>query len=128
MKKLVLLFTIGGLALLLAWQQFTAAPVARVIADDGGSQWRPQGNPVVGQWDKHMAAPTTFRTMHVGLNNTDQLWIATAPEQELAWVAEQNLYIPEGPTMDNDGQILHGDTGKFIEQKIYLYRSYLSPG
>ena len=54
---------------------------------------------------QHMATPITFRTMHVGLNNSDQLWIATAPEQELAWVAEQDMFIPEGPTMDNLGQI-----------------------
>jgi outer membrane protein assembly factor BamB len=127
MKKIIFILTITSLAMLLAWQQFTAAPVARVIIDDGGTGWRPQGNPVVGQWDKHMAAPSTFRTMHVGLNNTDQLWTATAVEQELAWVAEETMYIPEGPTMDNDGQIyfsplypledvslvvLDGDTGK----------------
>src|SRR5690606_4013420 len=88
-----------------SWKQFSAAPVARTIPDDGGTQWRPQGQPTVDVSDVHMAAPTTFRTMHVGLNNSDQLWIATAPEQELAWVAEQDMYIPEGPTMDNLGQI-----------------------
>jgi len=108
MKKL----TVVGIVLLLLlaagliyWHQYTAAPVARTIADDGGTQWRPQGNPTVGIFDEHMAAPITFRTMHVGLNNSDQLWIATAPEQELAWVAEQDMYIPEGPTMDDLGQI-----------------------
>ena len=90
---------------LISWRQFTTAPVARTVPDDGGTQWRPQGNPTVGAIDSHMAAPTTFRTMHVGLNNSDQLWIATAPEQELAWVAEQDMYIPEGPTMDDLGQI-----------------------
>lgn len=105
MKKLLLFFALVSIATLVAWQQFTAAPIARLVPDDGGTHWRPQGNPTVGAIDQHMATPITFRTMHVGLNNSDQLWIATAPEQELAWVAEEDFYIPEGPTMDNLGQI-----------------------
>jgi outer membrane protein assembly factor BamB len=105
MKKLITLLAIIAIAVIAGWAQFTAAPVARTIPDDGGTQWRPQGNPTVGLSHTHVAAPITFRTMHVGLNNSDQLWIATAPEQELAWVAEQDMYIPEGPTLDNLGQI-----------------------
>ncbi|CAA0080018.1 Uncharacterised protein [Halioglobus japonicus] len=105
MKKLLLVIAVIALATFFAWREFTQAPVARTIADDGGTRWRPEGNPTVGASNAHIATPITFRTMHVGLNNTDQLWIATAPEQELAWVAEQQLYIPEGPTMDDRGQI-----------------------
>ncbi len=127
MKKLAILLALLGAAAFIGWRQFTAAPVARVVPDDGGTAWRPQGNPNVGAFDAHIATPITFRTMHVGLNNSDHLWIATAPEQELAWVAEQDMYIPEGPTMDNRGQIyfsplypqenvslvvLEGETGK----------------
>jgi outer membrane protein assembly factor BamB len=105
MKKLILFATLIFLAALAGWKQFTAPPVARTVPDDGGTEWRPQGNPNVGASNEHIAIPTTFRTMHVGLNNSDHLWIATAPEQELAWVAEEDMYIPEGPTMDNEGQI-----------------------
>lgn len=107
MKKLIIVIVIAILivAALLLWKQFTEAPVARTIPDDGGTQWQPEGNPTVGEFNEDIATPITFRTMHVGLNNTDQLWIATAPEQELAWVAEEDMYIPEGPTMDNLGQI-----------------------
>jgi outer membrane protein assembly factor BamB len=105
MKKLLLILVVIVIAAFVAWQQFTKAPVARFIPDDGGTQWRPQGNPTVGLSAAHIAPPVTFRTMHVGLNNSDQLWIATAPEQELAWVAEQDMYIPEGPTLDDLGQI-----------------------
>ena len=105
MKKLLFVFAIAVIAALLGWRQFAAPPIARHMADDGGTAWRPQDNPVVGAFDQHTATPITFRTMHVGLNNSDHLWIATAPEQELAWVAEQDMYIPEGPTMDNLGQI-----------------------
>ncbi len=105
MKKLAITFVVIAVAVFLGWQKFSAAPVARVVPDDGGTQWRPQGNPIVGLFDEHMTTPITFRTMHVSLNNSDQLWIATAPEQELAWVAEQDMFVPEGPTMDNLGQI-----------------------
>ncbi|MEZ5572121.1 MAG: PQQ-binding-like beta-propeller repeat protein [Halioglobus sp.] len=105
MKKLLLVFALVAVGGWIAWQRFSATPVARVVADDGGTLWQPQGNPIVGAMDEHMPAPITFRTMHVGLNNSDQLWIATAPEQELAWVAEQELYVPEGPTIDNLGQL-----------------------
>lgn len=105
MKKIAVLIVLVAAAAFIGWRHFTAAPVARVVPDDGGTAWRPQGNPNVGAFDAHMATPITFRTMHVGLNNSDHLWIATAPEQELAWVAEQDMYIPEGPTMDNRGQI-----------------------
>lgn len=105
MKKLFAIVVILAFAAFLGWKQFTQAPVPRQIADDRGTQWLPIGNPTVGVLDEHIATPITFRTMHVGLNNSDQLWIATAPEQELAWIAEQDMYIPEGPTMDNLGQI-----------------------
>lgn len=127
MKKLVLLLALLAAAAFLGWREFTAAPVARVVPDDDGTAWQPRGNPNVGAFDPRMAAPITFRTMHVGLNNSDHLWIATAPEQELAWVAEPDMYIPEGPTLDNRGRIyfsplypredvslvaLDGETGK----------------
>jgi outer membrane protein assembly factor BamB len=105
MKKLAIALVLIAVAAFVGWRAFTAAPIARIVADDGGTRWRPQGNPTVGVYDPRMAAPITFRTMHVSLNNSDQLWIATAPEQELAWVAEQDMYIPEGPTMDDLGQI-----------------------
>ena len=127
MKAIAMIVTIVGIAAFAGWATFTAAPVARGIPDDGGTAWKPIGSPNVGTYNAHVAAPVTFRTMHVGLNNTDHVWTATAPEQELAWIAEQDMYIPEGPTMDNEGRVyfsplypqedvslvvLDGDTGK----------------
>lgn len=105
LKRLAVALVLVVIALFAGWREFSAAPLARVIGDDGGTQWRPQGKPVVGAFDEHMALPVTFRTMHVGLNNSDHLWIATAPEQALAWVAEQDLFVPEGPSIDDLGQI-----------------------
>jgi outer membrane protein assembly factor BamB len=105
MKKLIIVLVVAAVAVFAGWKLFSAKPIARLVPDDGGTLWRPEGNPTVGAFASHMPAPITFHTMHVGLNNSDQLWIATAAEQELAWVAEQDMYIPEGPTMDDLGQI-----------------------
>ena len=49
--------------------------------------------------------PDAFRTMHVGPNNSDNVWVVTAPELELAWVEETSFYVPEGPTYDNLGNL-----------------------
>jgi len=43
--------------------------------------------------------------MHVGPNNSDNVWVAAAPKMELDWVAETSFYIPEGPTFDNQGNL-----------------------
>ena len=49
--------------------------------------------------------PDAFRTRHVGPNNSDNVWVVTAPELELAWVEETKFYVPEGPTYDNLGNL-----------------------
>ncbi|MEM1403539.1 MAG: PQQ-binding-like beta-propeller repeat protein [Pseudomonadota bacterium] len=105
MKKSILLLLfllIGGVVY---WAWLTSIPTARGVVDDGGTQWRPRGEPVVPLATTHVDAPDTFHTMHVGLNNTDQLWIATAPRQEIAWTSELDMYVPEGPTMDSQGRV-----------------------
>ncbi|WP_163930899.1 PQQ-binding-like beta-propeller repeat protein [Paraferrimonas sp. SM1919] len=108
---------------------FLKDPVLRNIPTDKGSHWQPNGIPNVPNSTAQNLNKVAFRTMHGDLNNSDQLWIATAPEQELAWTAEAHLYVPEGPTMDDNGNIyfsplfpsedvsliaLDGDTGKRI--------------
>ncbi|MBL6700168.1 MAG: PQQ-binding-like beta-propeller repeat protein [Luminiphilus sp.] len=87
------------------WHWLAAKPIARTVADDGGTGWRPHGEPIVSATGLPVNVPDTFQTMHVGLNNTDQLWIATAPRQEVAWTVELDMYVPEGPTMDFEGRV-----------------------
>ncbi len=96
------------------------APTIAVLASTGCSspepsvatvpaivtEWAPEGARIVGSYDYQVIPePNAFRTMHVGPNNTDNVWVALAPKLELAWVSETKLYVPEGPTYDNAGNL-----------------------
>ncbi len=70
------------------------------------TQWTPEGARTVGDYAYGVIPrPDAFHTMHVGPNNTDNVWVAVAPELELDWVTETSFYIPEGPTYDNEGNL-----------------------
>jgi outer membrane protein assembly factor BamB len=70
------------------------------------TRWAPLGARTVGDYAYDVIPePNGFHTMHVGPNNSDNVWIAVAPELELKWVAEQSFYVPEGPTYDNQGNL-----------------------
>ncbi len=70
------------------------------------TQWAPTGARTVGDYAYDVIPePNTFHTMHVGPNNTDNVWVALAPELELDWVVETSFYVPEGPTYDNRGNL-----------------------
>ncbi len=68
--------------------------------------WVPVGARTVGTYDYEIIPePNAFHTMHVGPNNSDNVWIAAAPMMELAWTKETRFYVPEGPTYDNEGNL-----------------------
>ena len=68
--------------------------------------WVPVGARTVGTYDYDIIPqPNAFHTMHVGPNNSDNVWIAAAPMMELAWTEETSFYVPEGPTYDNQGNL-----------------------
>ena len=68
--------------------------------------WAPVGARTVGDYGYEIIPqPDGFRTMHVGPNNSDNVWVAVAPELELDWVEETSFYVPEGPTYDNQGNL-----------------------
>lgn len=124
-----LFYTVALIALCLTgfWRWFSSPPMAISKIEQGSTAWLPIGPPTVSDTGRPINSPITFHTMHVGINNTDHLWVATAPRQELAWSVEEDMYIPEGPTMDNEGRVyfsplypkedvslvvLDGETGK----------------
>ncbi|MFW2387916.1 MAG: hypothetical protein ACN4G0_06250 [Polyangiales bacterium] len=73
---------------------------------DSVTQWAPVGPRTVGDYGYDVIPePNAFHTMHAGPNNTDNTWVALAPQLELAWVSEENFYVPEGPTYDNEGNL-----------------------
>jgi len=70
------------------------------------TNWAPSGARVVGNYNYDVIPkPDGFHTMHAGPNNSDNVWIAAAPMFELDWVAETSMYVPEGPTYDNEGNL-----------------------
>jgi hypothetical protein len=70
------------------------------------TSWAPVGARTVGDYEYDVIPqPNAFHTMHAGPNNTDNVWVATAPMMELDWVSEINFFIPEGPTFDNEGNL-----------------------
>ncbi len=66
----------------------------------------PPGARTVGTYSYEIIPqPNAFHTMHVGPNNSDNVWVALAPRLELDWFAETSFYVPEGPTYDNQGNL-----------------------
>jgi len=73
---------------------------------EGVTRWAPKGARTVGDYAYDVIPqPNSFHTMHAGPNNTDNVWVALAPELELDWVKETSFYVPEGPTYDNAGNL-----------------------
>jgi outer membrane protein assembly factor BamB len=70
------------------------------------TRWVPDGPRRAGPGDYAVIPePDTFHTMHVGVNNTDEVWSVAAPQVRYEWTAEPELYVPEGPTFDNEGNL-----------------------
>lgn len=83
-----------------------ACDAPRVFGPPAKTNWAPSGARVVGNYNYDVIPqPDGFHTMHVGPNNSDNVWIAAAPMFELDWVAETGMYVPEGPTYDNEGNL-----------------------
>jgi hypothetical protein len=73
----------------------------------GVTQWAPVGARTVDSYDHEVIPqPNAFHTMHAGPNNTDNVWVALAPRLELDWVSETSFFVPEGPTYDNEGNLI----------------------
>ncbi len=48
---------------------------------------------------------TYFQTLHSDTLNSDEVVTATAPVFEAGWIAEENMFVPEGPTFDQAGNL-----------------------
>lgn len=73
------------------------------------TSWRPSGprlaHPQDGVDYNIVPENDQMHTMHVGLDNDDTIWSASAPMFEFAWTAEHEMFVPEGPTLDNEGNL-----------------------
>jgi hypothetical protein len=55
--------------------------------------------------DEISASGTGFRTLHGGNHNSDEVSIALSPMFEAAWTAEDQFWIYEGPSFDDNQQL-----------------------
>jgi len=103
-RSLVAVSLILLLAAVMGHRWITAVPELRVFAIPAKTAWAPVGPHEVGTSDyRVIPTPDSFHTMHVDVSNSDELWTVAAPMVELAWVAETEMFVPEGPTFDNEG-------------------------
>ena len=102
----LLILSILIIALGLLAQKVVNLPKARQFPIPARTKWKPRGPPLVGNYTYDtITKPTAFHTMHVSVANTDQIWTAAAPVFEHAWSVESELYVVEGPTLDNEGNL-----------------------
>jgi len=85
-------------------------PKPRAFSPPPVSQWKPIGARHVADGTEAfnysvVAFPDSFHTMHANVHNDDSLWTAAAPMFELDYVAEPEMFIAEGPTLDNVGNL-----------------------
>lgn len=88
----------------------------RVFDPPGETRWKPVGARSAGRHGYDVIPePATFHAIHVGVVNSDQVWVAAAPMFELDWVAETAYFVGNGPTFDDEGNLYfsprfyHGD-------------------
>ncbi len=104
LRALVIIIFSGAISLVGCVHLVSSAAINQKTAAPAKTGWAPKGPRNVGNYDYSvMPKPDTFHAMHVGPNNTDNLWIAAAPMIEYDWLAEAEMYIPEGPVFDNEG-------------------------
>ena len=88
----------------------------RVFAPPEKTRWKPVGARAAGRHSHDVIPqPETFSAIHVGVVNSDNVWVAAAPMFELDWVAEPAYFVGNGPIFDNQGnlyfspQFYHGE-------------------
>jgi hypothetical protein len=88
----------------------------KVFGPPQKTQWKPVGARTAGNYSYDIIPePDTFNAIHVGVANSDSVWVAAAPMFELDWVAEPAYFTGNGPLFDNQGnlyfspQFYHGD-------------------
>lgn len=89
------------------WRWLAEVPEARAFSLPTVTAWAPTGLRTASLAARAPAIPRPdgFHTMHASTANSDEIWTAAAPAFELDWVAETELYVPEGPTYDNAGNL-----------------------
>jgi outer membrane protein assembly factor BamB len=83
------------------------APVPKQYDPPPKTAWEPQGCRLPVSMNAILGLPVDFfRTLHADTLNSDEVALALTPVfGPPTWVAEKYFYIPDGPTLDRDGNI-----------------------
>jgi len=116
-KALGLILAIGiGLFALKTYLDNNRPHNPRVFGPPEKTLWKPKGPRAAGQHSYAIIPePTKWNAIHVGVANSDSVWVAAAPMFELDWVAEPAYFVGNGPLFDNEGnlyfspQFYHGE-------------------
>ena len=93
----------GGFAF---YRWIAATPEARFFAAPERTRWAPTGTRQAETLDSAvLPEPDTFHAMHVDTRNSDEIWSVAAPVVQYEWTAEPELYVAEGPSFDNEGNL-----------------------
>lgn len=104
--KITIMRHFAGLLCLLMMVSGCSKPKVNEFLPPEKTGWAPEGVRMAGNFSYGVIPEDIgFKTMHGGINNTDNVWIAAAPMFTLDWVAEPALYVPEGPTYDKQGNL-----------------------
>lgn len=91
---------------LVAYSLFTGSAKFTIYAEPQLSSWRPMAPRLYSKNPHPLARPFSFgRALHSDLHGSDEVMGVTAPSFELAWHAEENLFVSEGPVFDKQGNI-----------------------
>jgi len=95
------------------------SPVPKKYEPPGKTSWAPVGARTVPSLNEKLGNPAGFwRTMHADTLNSDEVAIAVSPVYEAGWIAEPNMYIPEGPTFDKSGNLYFCPV--FPEEDVFM--------
>jgi len=107
MKKAAKLAIGAGVVVVIVFLWFRTAiiPEVREFKEPTLTPWKPEGPRKAQKKNKAIGITNTFHTLHADTRNSDEVLVAVSPKLELDWVAEENLFIVEGPTIDNKGNL-----------------------
>jgi hypothetical protein len=80
-------------------------PTPKTFDPPQKTEWTPEGCRPVPSEESALPSRTSFRTLHSDTLNSDEVSNALTPVFEFEWVAEPDMYVTEGPSFDNEGNL-----------------------
>jgi len=101
----ILIGMTGVIFILFLFFRVMIIPEVREFKERGVTSWKPEGSRNTERKNSVMGPANTFYALHADTRNSDEVLVAVPPKLELDWIVEENLFIVEGPTFDNKGNL-----------------------